>query len=350
MSDKILHDIINDDRVLSSIPKHDFAYAWLFMKGDSYLPGIITAIHSIKRNNPNADLVVMVTHDISAKARSLLLQVATHLYDIPYITFDSIRMKTKKQQEMYEKWVSSAYSKWNALLLPYKKVCLIDGDVIATTNIDELFELPTPAAPIASPFTEPHGTIPIYYGKDICGIDGFPRHGAKITPKIMIDTLNNNGLVITATPVVLTPNRDEFNEMMTLISKNLPFGFGKCHSAFDEQSISFYYASIKRDFYVIHQRYNYYPWRHKFITKGDVPRVLHFFSDIKPWQIKFDKYPDVITWYKMAADCIDKYNIKAENILLDPANVESAKNAADTFINLHIKINSILEINTILTK
>ena len=336
------------NRVMSSEPKHDHAYVWLFMKGDSYLPGVITSVHSVKRNNPTADLVVMVTDDISASARQILLRVATHLYDIPYITFDSKRMKTKRQQDMYDKWISSSYSKWNALLLPYKKVCLLDADVITTTKIDELFDLQAPAAPMASPFTKPYGSIPVYYNRDICGNDSYPRHGAKITPDVMVKTLNSNGLVITATPVVLEPSKKDFDGLISLISSNLPFGFAQCHSAFDEQSLSFYYSSIKKDFSVIHQRYNYYPWRERFITKGDVPRVIHFFSDVKPWHIAFDKYPDVITWYKMAAECLDTYNIQAKDVLLDPKNIIAAKNATDTYIRTHVIVDSILDVNKVI--
>ena len=343
-----LPEILNAPRVMSSKPKHDHAYVWLFMKGDSYLPGVITSVHSVKRNNPAADLVVMVTDDISSKARQILLQIATHLCDIPYVTFESKQMKTKKQQDMYEKWVSSAYSKWNALLLPYKKVCLLDADVIATTKIDELFDLSAPAAPIASPYTKPYGTIPVYYDRSICDTDNYPRHGAKITPNVISKTLNNNGLVITATPVILEPNRKDFDGLINLISNNLPFGFSQCHSAFDEQSLSFYYSSIGKDFGVIHQRYNYYPWHEKFITKGDVPRVIHFFSTIKPWHMTFDRYSDVISWYKMAAECLDTYNILAEDVLLDPKNITSAKSAEDTYIKTHIQVNSILEVNKML--
>ena len=343
-----IESLINVPRFLTPNPTHINAYVWLFMRGDFYLPGIVAAIHSIKRNNPAADLVVMTTPDISAKTKQILMRVATHIFEIPYITFRSKQMKTQKQRDMYDAWVSSAYSKWNALLLPYKKICLLDADVIATTNIDILFELQPPAAPIASPFTKPTGYIPVYYNPDICGVDGFPEHGSTITADEIKQSLEGPGMVITATPVVLSPNKDDFDALMRMVHKAQPYGFEECHSGWDEQSLAEYYSSKNIGFTIIHQRFNYYPWRKEFITKGDVPRILHFFSDIKPWTLPYDKYSDVTTWYKMAADVIENCDITCADINIDEKNVNAAKKAEDTFINTHIKVKSVLDINKVL--
>ena len=92
---------------ISSLPLHDNAYAWLFMKGDFYLPGVFTSVYSCLRTNPNADLVVMVTDDVSQHARNMLLKVATHLFSIPYISFQSKQMKTERQRQLYGSWIAS---------------------------------------------------------------------------------------------------------------------------------------------------------------------------------------------------------------------------------------------------
>ncbi len=333
-----------DNPRLSSKPTNSTAYVWLFMKGDFYLPGIFVSAYSIRRTNPNADLVVMVTPDVSQHAREMLLKIATHLFYIPYISFESKQLKTERQRQLYGTWIASSYTKWNALALPYKKVLLIDGDTIHTENTDELFELQAPAMPLASPFAQPLGTIKTYYDGEV-GLDGYPEHGAQLSTELVNKILNQGGILPTSTPALVEPNMDDYIEYKKTIKSMEPFGFPECHSGFDEQSISYYYANIKKQPYtVIHHRYNYYPWKDGFMFNGEVPRVIHFFSDTKPWAFDFDKYPDVTTWYKMAAAAIEFAEITAEEINITSANVKAATGAPDEFIRKFIKTKDVLQI------
>ena len=91
---------MDKDFKLSSEPKHDNAYVWLLMKGDSYLPGIVTSLFSVIRTNPNADLVVMTTDDVSSHAKSILLKYASHIFEIQYLSVLSKPLKTQNQQRM----------------------------------------------------------------------------------------------------------------------------------------------------------------------------------------------------------------------------------------------------------
>ena len=52
--------------------KSKYAYVWAIFKGDRYIPGILISSWSIKRTNTKYDLVCMVTHDVSEKARKIL--------------------------------------------------------------------------------------------------------------------------------------------------------------------------------------------------------------------------------------------------------------------------------------
>lgn len=329
---------------ISSPPIHDNAYTWLMMKGDAYLPGIFTSIYSIIRTDPNADLVVMVTDDVSENARKILLKVATHLFYIPYISFESKQLKTERQRQLYNKWINSSYSKWNALALPYKKVILIDGDTIHTDNTDSLFDLEAPGMSFNSPFNKPLGYVPsTWKGKK--GKDGYLLHGEKVTAKEVVDVLNNGGILPNATPVLLSPKLADYEEFITLIEKMQPFGFTECHNGFDEQSICWYYGVHKKLNWVnIHHRYNYIGWKDGFLTKGDVPLIIHYFSDTKPWNADYNTYEDIICWYKVAAEAIEKTHINPEDIKLTKQNIDNAKKAKDTFIKKHINVTSVLDI------
>ena len=333
-----------NEPVLSSKPLHDWAYTWLFMKGDFYLPGVFTSVFSVARTMPNADLVVMVTDDVSQHARDMLLKVATHLCDIPYLSYESKQLKTERTRELYESWIASSYSKWNVLALPYKKIIQVDGDTIHTENTDELFDLEAPAMPLASPFVVPLGRLPSFYHGPV-GRDGYPPHGTKIDPDVIDKILNVGGMLPTSTPAVIEPNLDDYVAYKQMVKDMEPFGFPECHSGFDEQSISYFYTTIKhKQFTAIHQRYNYYPWKDGFLFRGDVPRIIHFFSDTKPWAVDFDKYPDVITWYKMASLACKTTGIKPAGINISAVNTEAADAAEDEFIKNFINVTDVTEI------
>jgi lipopolysaccharide biosynthesis glycosyltransferase len=335
---------ITDVPEISSAPVYDNCYCWLFMKGDSYLPGIFTSVYSVWRTDPEADLVVMVTDDISEEAKTTLMKVATHLFYIPYLTFESKPLKTQRQRDIYKNWMSSSYTKWNALALPYKKAILIDGDTIHTDNTDSLFKLPTPAAPFSNPFAKPLGTISTRW-KGPKGPDKYLTHGAKVTADEIKDTLYNGNVLITATAIVLSPSFDDYFEYIKTVKSMQPFGFEKCNNVQDEQSICYYYAVVKKqDWYNVHHRYNYIAWKDGFLNKGDVPYIIHYFSDMKPWMQKYNTYEDVITWYKMAGEAIKKTKIKPADIKLTVEDVNSANAATDTFIKKHMRVNSVLDI------
>jgi hypothetical protein len=329
---------------ISAPPIHDHAYCWLFMKGDAYLPGIFTSVYSIMRTDPEADLVVMVTDDVSEHARQMLMKVATHLFMIPYLSFESKPLKTARQREIYDKWITSSYSKWNALALPYKKVILIDGDTIHTENTDVLFNLPAPSMPFNNPFNKPLGTIPSTW-RGPKGKDGYMVHGCEVPAADVMHVLNNGGMLPTAAPVVLEPSLADYEEYITLIRSMQPFGFPKCNNGPDEQSICWYYSGHKKlDWHNIHHRYNYIGWKEGFLSKGDVPYIIHYFSDTKPWDTTWNAYEDMISWYKMAISGIDYAKIKPEDILLKSDNVAAARAAPDLFIKKHINVNSVLDI------
>lgn len=329
---------------ISGPPIHDVAYTWLFMKGDAYLPGVYASVYSILRTDPNADLVVMITDDVSEHARNMLMKVATHLFYIPYLSFESIPMRTARQREIYNKWITSSYSKWNALALPYKKVILIDGDTIHTDNTDELFNLDAPAIPFNNPFNKPIGYVPSTW-KGPKGKDGYMLHGTKVPPQDVVHVLNKGGILPTAAPVVLNPSLADYEEYIKLIKSMQPFGFSECNNGVDEQSLCWYYSAHKKLTWTnIHHRYNYIGWKDGFLLKGDVPYILHFFSDTKPWDANYNTYDDMISWYKMAGEAIEKTHIKPEDIRLTSENVNAAKKAKDVFIKKHINVNSVLDI------
>jgi alpha-N-acetylglucosamine transferase len=331
---------------LSSEPKHDNAYVWLLMKGDSYLPGIVTSLFSVIRTNPNADLVVMTTDDVSSHAKSILLKYASHIFDIQYLSVLSKPLKTQNQQRMYEKWIGVSYTKWQMLALPYKKAIFVDGDTIHMSNTDELFDLPAPAAPFASPYMQPLGKIPSYIAKSKNGPDGYPKHKSIVTQAEINNMLHKHGNLLTANMVLLEPSKIDHKKYVDMVKSMEPFGFQTCNSGFDEQSIAYFYTFIKKkNWTALHQIYNYVAWKDRFILKGVIPHNIHYISEGKPWVYAYDRFDDVLSWYKFAALAIIYGKITAQDIFLKESDIEGAVRSGDTFVKKFANVPTLLDLN-----
>ena len=290
----------------------DHAFVWLIMFGDAYLPGIFVSMYSVRKTNPKADLVVMVTPDVSQRAISIMYKIADAIYQVPYITHETTPM-VGKQVAYYSSWINSSFTKWNALALPYKKVVFVDGDTLCLESIDDLFDVPTPAAPWSNPWMEPMGRIPNRYSGPL--LDGYPPHKALITPAMFSDVFKLGGMLFTANAVVLEPNKKDYRDYLALISKK-KFGIPGCLSAADEQSLAWYYSQVKKQpFYNVHQRYNCLFWKKDYL-KNTTPALLHYVTSEKPWKCARGKYEDIIIWYKYADESITAYNLQPSDILI----------------------------------
>lgn len=303
-----------------NVVKYNQAYVWLIMKGDRYLPGIFTSLHSIKRTIPkDKNLVVMVTPDVSEQAINVIKLLADYVARVEYLEHTTNKMRTERQEELYSSWISLSYTKWQSLRLPFDKILFLDADVIALDTIDQLFDMQTPASPFSSPFQKPLGLSNNYYlSKGELGKDGYPKNGAIMSKEAIARSLFMNGSIATATSILLEPSIYHFNKMWNMLKTQFPkgFGFSSCNSGADEQLISYYYSIYalgpETNWINIHQRYNYIPWKKGFLV-DEMPLILHFFSNVKPWEQKVDEWIDVINWYVMFIDGIIDHKLSIKN-------------------------------------
>lgn len=302
----------------SSIVKYKYAYVWLLMKGDSYLPGIFTSVYSVKRTSPNQiNTVVMVTSDVSQTAREVIKLVADFIVEIEYISHKSTNVLTERQKELYGSWNDIAYTKWQSLRLPFEKILFLDSDITVLDNIDTLFKMKTPASTFASPFAYPLGRMNNYYtpksNRKYIGKDGYPVHNAPITREMMKGGLFKKGVTATATTILLKPSLKDFTSYMMMLHTMFKdgFGFDTCYSGVDEQSIAYYYTFYSKgpkvEWTNIHHKYNYVGIWKKGYLYNEMPIVMHFISQPKPWKLKMDTYPDLVNWYIMFVDGLEKY-------------------------------------------
>lgn len=275
------------------INKPKVAYVMLMMCNDGYLPGVLVTAYSLMKTQTPADIVIMVTPDVSQEAQQQIIELNTQpntqpnkviIHNVPYIKFTSKPLKSARVRELYP-WIASAYTKWNVLTLPYDKVILLDADMLIVKNIDHLFDMQTPAALFNSAFAQPCGTLPARYNAIAKDAYDWVPHGTRIPHEIITRELKTGPLVGMSSIMVLTPSMAEFTHLCEVLELAQPFGYPAVYNGHDEQSIAWFYATIlRKDFYNIHQRYSMIQFKKNYLI-NEQPYVLHYFSDQKPWHV-----------------------------------------------------------------
>lgn len=278
-------------------------YAWvsLMMKGDKYLPGILSLGYSLKYVARTIyDFIVMITDDVSDEAIEMIKNVGIPIR-VPYIEHQTMEMKTKKQEELYSNWKNVAFTKMNILnLIQYDKVCLFDADKIVVDNCDELFSLQTPALSFYNPWLEQKD--PTYYkenGKKY-------NFGDVVKPKQIQYGLENS-YVCFGTSLVVKPSVEDYKEYLNMINENEVFGYPKCSNGSDETSIAAFYLNKNEPIYYIPPIYGFIPWFDKMLKKKEYPKIIHYFGK-KIWIEKDYSWIDVDVWLLIVKKYYQRYH------------------------------------------
>ena len=205
-----------------------YAFVTFLMRNDNYLPGALMFAFSLREKGTKADLVCMVSGNISQAAKYALGMIYDHVVDI-----DEIHVPNTRGHERQD--IPYVFTRFNALRFGsdgdlgynYEKIVIADADVLPLRFYDHLFTLDTPAGIInerKSYFLDydkkGHYLVPENVFKDgkwkwhaIYG-DVCP-HGHHI-PKYITDRViaNPQNLGINSSLFVLTPCMREYRYML----------------------------------------------------------------------------------------------------------------------------------------
>jgi hypothetical protein len=295
----------------------EYVFVTLVMLGDAYARGVGVLAHTLKKVGSKHPLWCMVTDDVSAETRLFLSAHVDRVVLVPTITKDSTPLRTAKQREIYGGWISSSYTKWNAinpLVLPGVKKCVfLDADAIVRENIDSIFDLPGPAGVFATPWAQP------YCKRNSAGKNPYldragkpPKHGQLITKQQLRAGLTS-AFVADASLVLLYPDQTAFQLITRLLSGRGEYGFSGCFSGNDEQllgdlmlqSTSGPYARV----YNIHSSWSCNMGHEKAFAQGQPVRVSQYYNS-KPWDgvstreelarvLAEAKYDDIAEWWRL---------------------------------------------------
>ncbi len=303
-----------------------YAYVTFLMLNDSYLPGVLLLAHGLRRQKTKADLICMVTEEISRPAR----QALAHLYD-EVIEVEKIYVPHSRVQK--RPYLPYVFTRLHALRLgadgdlghSYDKIVLLDADLLPLRHYDHLFTLPAPAGTINERKTHvmEWGDDGNFIIPDSVAQDGTWNwhqiyadcpHGqpipAKITNRVQEDPTN---MGVISSLLVLEPSLAEFQAIMADIQT--PTVQPLVSDAFDWPEMQYLTLRYSGQWSNVDLRFhslNGYP-------NLDVLYGIHY-TGFKPWQFRrtgsMDRYgrrDDFQLWFSLYREMIQTYPLLQSN-------------------------------------
>lgn len=303
-----------------------YAYATLIMMNDLYISAAIVLANTLRKLDTKADLVVLVTHDISDDGKNALRKYYDHVIEVSYIKVYNWRTNIQKHR-MYLNYVFTKFHVFN--LVQYKKILLIDADALILKKPDHLFSLNTPAGVYLENknlfmtydndgnYILPNNKKIEWYNRfcDCC------EHG-KVIPKEYTDRVvtikRNSG--IAGGLMLLEPNKNEFVNILRDIKH------GKSQQLInkwfvwpEQQYLTYRYSgkwhSINPTFLGL-QGYPHWKVLYGLQYAGDKPFTTNSKFDIE----QRIAYPDFKLWHAFYAEVLNEHPEFKENIALKEAN------------------------------
>jgi alpha-N-acetylglucosamine transferase len=317
--------------MIDSNGNKNYAYVTTVMLGDKYVAPAIVLAESIRKLGSMADLVVLITKDVSYESIEILKKFYDSVINVEYINFENYESKIEGDVT----YLDIMFSKLNALnLVQYKKILLIDADTIIIKYPDHLFSLETPAG-VFLPNKEEIITYDKFgkykYNKKIEWFEKYCKycsHGKKI-PKFLTDKIeeglknktNKNGGICGGL-LLLEPSKEEFNAIMKDINISKTRSIIKEKLIWPEQQyLGMRYSGLWTSIEPIFLGLQGFPhWSVLFGLQfsGEKPFVLESKYSIE----ERVKYEDFQIWYKFYRDIINRCpDLLDSKVLSEPNEV-----------------------------
>lgn len=121
-----------------------YAYCTFLIESDRYLPGILTFAYALRKQKVDAELICIVTQEISAEC----IKMISRLYDFVFCVKQTMvkNQNTKKRRDREKLFVRfSILDIIEKKHMPYEKIIICDSDVLPLRNFSELCHYPAPS-------------------------------------------------------------------------------------------------------------------------------------------------------------------------------------------------------------
>jgi hypothetical protein len=288
-----------------------FAFMTFLMRNDTFLPGALVFAYALHQQTSGADLVCLVTKDVSFPARTALELLFDQVVEVEEIYIPHQRRQERQDRPfLFTRFQVLRAGSDGDLGLNYEKVVLADADVLPLCCYDHLFTLDTPAGIlnenksfcmeydpagryIIPPSVDRNATwIWHAHYNDIC------PHGTRIPREITDRVAHEPGnMGVNSSLWVITPSQSGYDDLLSTTQQSemnsaITNGFNWPEMQFASLHWSGQWTNIDLRF----SSFNGYP-------DLNVLCGTHF-AGYKPWNFKetgtisrFSRFPDYALWH-----------------------------------------------------
>ncbi len=285
-----------------------YAYVTFIIRNDSYLPGALVFAYALRLQKTKADLVCIVSDNISEYAINTLKLVYNDV-----IVLKEVYVHHDRRQERQDR--PFLFSRFNAFRLgedgdlnkKYEKIIIADCDLLPLHGYDELFELHAPAGIIneKKEYCLEYDEEGKYIIPDSVYLDGTWNwhhiysdvpHGTLI-PKEITDRINDDKLNmgVNASLYLFEPSQEFYKSIMNDLDN---INIQKEISSYNWPEMQYITLKLSGQWTNVDLRYS------SFNGYPDIEYLkgIHF-AGLKPWNMKnksinsFGRFDDYKLWY-----------------------------------------------------
>lgn len=251
----------------------------LWGSSPEYVLGAMVLAWSLRRTGTRHDLVLVHTSDVSAAALALLQRAGWRPREIEHVSAAS-RLSNDGCSTMR---FANVFTKLRVLdLVEYAKILMMDIDLLVRENIDDLFDLPAPAAMVRGP------SVGYEHG---ARVDGRRFFVGRRTDRYSWGQASG----INAGVMLLRPDAEVFQQMLAEVEDASHPGHIRGNGP-EQDYLSRFYAgdwrhlSVAYNFQLHHVYFALSPAiepgsadRTRFLAEPDLIKIFHYSSEPKPW-------------------------------------------------------------------
>jgi lipopolysaccharide biosynthesis glycosyltransferase len=268
-----------------------YAHVALLMRGEAYLPGCLAAAAGLRWHvQSRAALVCLVDDSVPGWARAMLERVYDRVVLVPRLRAHESSFPDDLLCDPYRDMYTKLHV-FDSELLPYRRVCFVDADLLPLRRFDHLFTLEAPAAVIEN--VAP--TSQFSWVRNMRGI----RHGRPVPARML--ALHSDQDVrggINGGLLLVEPDRARFEDLADRIERPMS-EWGPHHCEHHDRGIRYGFAEqhfLQVEFQdawtAIDPRFN--------SMRTDVPHSfgIHWTVGRKPWQNRGNpgRTPSQVLW------------------------------------------------------
>jgi len=274
-----------------------YAFVSCMFMGDNYLPGILVLAYSIFKTKTKYDVVCMVTPDVSEGAKAKMRKIGIKVENVEYIYTNSYLDERPSMKGRYPN-IHKYSTKWNCLkLTQYKKIFLLDIDMIVQKNIDHVFDLPAPATRLV---------LRIPTKKVLLGAVLMMKDGEQLPRSVAKKFLYKHGGSIDGGCMLLEPSTKQYNNFLEYTKVFDPRTFD-AEMTDDEFCLFSFYTSQKKKWHYLGIEWSCIEWKYNNLCSSETALINNFIGLEKPWEKDISKWPDLKYWYILYNKLKEKY-------------------------------------------